>query len=69
MYSQGSPHLQKTGRFDFSLREHEGEVKAWQGDFQQLHRDMFPQKCNVSSHHLKKKLFEVFEPWSGQSKD
>jgi hypothetical protein len=28
MYSQGSPHLQKTGRFDFSLREHEGEVKA-----------------------------------------
>jgi hypothetical protein len=25
---QGSPHLQKTGRLDFSLREHEGEVKA-----------------------------------------
>jgi hypothetical protein len=27
-YVQGSPHLQKTGRLDFSLREHEGEVKA-----------------------------------------
>ena len=27
-----------------------------QGDFQQLHRDMFLQKCVVSSHHLKKKL-------------
>jgi hypothetical protein len=26
--SQGSPHLQKIGRLDFSLREHEGEVKA-----------------------------------------
>ena len=25
---QGSPHLQKAGRLDFSLREHEGEVKA-----------------------------------------
>ena len=35
---QGSPNLQKIGRLDFSLREHEGEVKAWQGD-------MFPQKC------------------------
>ena len=35
---QGSPHLQKIGRLDFSLREHEGEVKAWQGD-------MFSQKC------------------------
>jgi hypothetical protein len=22
--------------------------------FQQLHKDMFPQKCVVSSHHLKK---------------
>jgi len=27
-YKQGSPHLQKTGRLDFSLRDHEGEVKA-----------------------------------------
>jgi hypothetical protein len=26
--TQGSPHLQKTGRLDFALREHEGEVKA-----------------------------------------
>jgi secreted trypsin-like serine protease len=26
---QGSPHLQKTGRLDFSLRGLEGEVKAW----------------------------------------
>ena len=25
---QGSPHLQKTGRLDDSLRDHEGEVKA-----------------------------------------
>jgi hypothetical protein len=25
---QGSPHLQTIGRLDFSLREHEGEVKA-----------------------------------------
>jgi hypothetical protein len=25
---QGSPHLQKIGRLDFSLREHEEEVKA-----------------------------------------
>jgi len=25
---QGSPHLQKIGRLDFSLRDHEGEVKA-----------------------------------------
>jgi hypothetical protein len=25
---QGSPHLLKTGRLDFSLRDHEGEVKA-----------------------------------------
>jgi hypothetical protein len=47
---QGSPHLQKTGRLDFFLRDHEGEVKAWQGDFQQHHRDMFSQKCGVSSH-------------------
>ena len=76
-----------TGRLDFSLREHEGKVKTWQGDltspsdnmrekwkhdretwllpqrtggrsedFQQLHRDMFPQKCVVSPHHLKKQL-------------
>ena len=51
---QGSPNLQKTGRLDFSLREHKGEVKTWQEDFQQLHRDMFLQKCVVSSHHLKK---------------
>jgi hypothetical protein len=29
-----------------------GELKAWQGDFQQLHRDMFPQKC-VSSQPFK----------------
>ena len=36
-YRQGSPHLQKIGRLDFSLREHEGEVKAWQGDFQKRH--------------------------------
>jgi hypothetical protein len=28
-------------------REHKGEVKAWQGDFQQLHRDMFSQKCVI----------------------
>ena len=49
---QGSPHLQKIGRLDFSLRADEGEVKAWQGDFQQLHRDMFPQKCGVFSHHF-----------------
>ena len=42
---QGSTHLQKIGRFDFSFREHEGEVKAWQVVFQQLHRDMFPQNC------------------------
>jgi hypothetical protein len=34
---QGSPHLQKIGILDFSLGEHEGEVKAWQGD-------MFSQK-------------------------
>jgi hypothetical protein len=26
--AQGSPHLQKTGRLDFSLKDHEGEVKA-----------------------------------------
>jgi hypothetical protein len=26
--AQGSPHLQKIGRLDYSLREHEGEVKA-----------------------------------------
>jgi hypothetical protein len=26
--SQGSPHLEKIGSLDFSLREHEGEVKA-----------------------------------------
>ena len=38
---QGSPHLQKTGRLDFSLRDHEREVKAWQGDFQQRHRHVF----------------------------
>ena len=43
---QGSPHT-KTGRLAFSLREHEGEVKAWQGDFQQLHRDMFPLESRV----------------------
>jgi hypothetical protein len=48
--------LQKTGRLDFSLREHEGEVKAGQGDFQELHRDMLLQKCIVSSHHLKTKI-------------
>ena len=43
--------LAKTGRLDFSHREHKGEVKAWQGDFEQLHRDMFLQKkCVVSSH-------------------
>jgi hypothetical protein len=34
---QGSSHLQKTGRLDFSLREHEGEVKTLQRDLQQLH--------------------------------
>jgi hypothetical protein len=27
--SQGSSHLQKIGRFDFSLREHEGEVNEY----------------------------------------
>ena len=51
---QGSPHFQRTGRLDFSLREHERKVKALQGDFQQLHRDMFLQKCVVSLHHLEK---------------
>ena len=51
--------LHKTGRLDFSLREHEGEEKTLQGEFQQFHRDMFPQKCVVSSHHLKKNAFEV----------
>jgi hypothetical protein len=30
---QDSPHLQKIGRLDSSLREQEGEVKAFQGDF------------------------------------
>ena len=53
---QGSPHFQRTGRLDFSLREHEGKVKALQGDFQRLHRDMFLQKCVVSWHHLEKKM-------------
>jgi hypothetical protein len=43
--TRAHPHLQKIGRLDFSLRDHEGEVKAWQGDFQQHHRDMFLQKC------------------------
>ena len=51
------PHLQKIGRLDFSLRDHKGEVEAWQGDFQQRHRDMFSQKWGVFSHffflHLK----------------
>ena len=62
---QGSPHLQKTERLDFSLREHEEEVRAWQGDFQQLHGDMIPQKCVVSSHHLKKKrIWSVTSPTS-----
>ena len=27
--------------------QHEGEMKTLQGDFQQLHRDMFLQKCIV----------------------
>jgi len=54
IYCQGSAHLQKTERLDFTHREHEGEVKTWQRDFQQLHRDMFLQKCAVSLHHLKK---------------
>ena len=50
-----SPHLQQNKkRLDISSRRQEGEVKAWQGDFQQLHRDMFPQKCVVCLHHLKK---------------
>ena len=55
---QGSPHLQKIGRLDFSLREHEGEVKASEGDFQQLHRDMIPQKhiVGVFLHHFLKYL-------------
>ena len=55
--AQGSPHLQKTGRLDFSLRELNMREK-WRHneDFQQLHRDVFPQKCVVSSYHLKKKL-------------
>ena len=48
--SQGSTHLQKSGRLDFSLKDHEGEVKAWQGDFQQRHRDMFSQKYVFFSH-------------------
>jgi hypothetical protein len=48
---QGSPHLQQTGKLDFSLRGHEGEVKTCQGDFQQLHIDIFLQKCVVSLHH------------------
>jgi len=30
---QGSQHLQKNWRLDLSLRKHEGEVKAGQGDF------------------------------------
>ena len=46
---QGSPHLHKIGRLDFSLREHEGEVKAWQGDFHQLQNVFF-------SHHFLKYL-------------
>jgi hypothetical protein len=44
-YFQGSPHLQNTGRLDFSFREHYGEVKAWQGDFQQLQRHAFAKMC------------------------
>jgi hypothetical protein len=43
-------------------RTTEGEVKAWQGDFQQLRRDMFLQKFVVSLHHLKKNcIFFSFE--------
>jgi len=56
---QGSSHFQKIGRHDFTLREHEGEAKAWQWDFQQLHRDMFLQKCVVSLYQFLKIAFEV----------
>jgi hypothetical protein len=43
-------HLVTTKQvLDFSLREHEGKVNAWQRDFQQLHRDTFPQKLAFSS--------------------
>ena len=56
----GSSHLQKIGRHDFILREHEGEAKAWQWDFQQLDRDMILQKCVVSLYQLlKKTAFEL----------
>ena len=40
-HDSGSPHLLKRGRLDFSLRDHKGEVKAWQEDFQQCHRHVF----------------------------
>ena len=49
--------IERTKIRDFSLRG-QGVVKAWQGDFQQLHRDMFPQKFVVSSHHLKNLHFK-----------
>ena len=33
-YIQGSPHIVKTGRLDFSLRRLKGEVRENLGDFQ-----------------------------------
>ena len=68
---QGSPHFQRTGRLDFSLREHERKVKALQGDFQQLHRDMFLQKCVVGLCYIfiiltQLELFVLFQMVNNQ---
>jgi hypothetical protein len=54
--NRDSTHLQKIGRLDFSLRKHEGEVKAITERLQQLHKDIFLQKCVVSSRAIYKKL-------------
>jgi len=47
---RGLTILAKERRLDFPLRGQEGEV---------IHRDMLPQTCVVSSHHLNKIAFYV----------
>ena len=51
---QGSPHLQKTGRLDFLLREHEGKSEGMTGRLPTTSETCFRKQSVVSSHHFKK---------------
>jgi hypothetical protein len=54
LYNYRVHHTCKKLDFSLELREHEGEVKAWQGDFQQLQRHVSTKMCCFFTSFKKK---------------